>query len=68
MKSEDGTGGRHPSWRCGNVTPPISFKIQEDNLMLSSFLFFFPFPFPKYKNRQNTRKLHKAKKERTFRL
>lgn len=25
MKSEDGTGSRHPSWRCGNVTPPISF-------------------------------------------
>lgn len=39
MKAEDGTGGRHPSWRCGNVTPPISFKIQEDNLMLSSFYF-----------------------------
>ena len=19
---EDGTGSRHPSWRCGNVTPP----------------------------------------------
>lgn len=42
MKSEDGTGGRHPSWRCGNVTPPISFKIQEDNLMLSSF-YFLPY-------------------------
>lgn len=25
MKSEDGTGSRHPCWRCGNVTPPISF-------------------------------------------
>ena len=25
MKSEDGTGSRHPSWRCGIVTPPISF-------------------------------------------
>jgi len=21
MKSEDGTGSRHPCWRCGNVTP-----------------------------------------------
>ena len=25
MKSEDGTGSRHSCWRCGNVTPPISF-------------------------------------------
>ena len=28
MKSEDGTGSRRPSWRCGNVTPPISFCIK----------------------------------------
>ena len=25
MNTEDGTGSRHPCWRCGNVTPPISF-------------------------------------------
>ena len=29
MKAEDGTGSRHPSWRCGNVTPPISFDIKK---------------------------------------
>ena len=30
MKAEDGTGRRRPSWRCGNVTPPISFSIYGD--------------------------------------
>ena len=29
MKSEDGTGSRHPCWRCGNVTPPISFVLSD---------------------------------------
>ena len=38
MKAEDGTGGRHPSWRCGIVTPPISFKYQEDLVEMRGLL------------------------------
>ena len=37
MKSEDGTGSRHPCWRCGNVTPPISFISK----MVTSVTIFF---------------------------
>ena len=36
MKAEDGTGSRHPSWRCGNVTPPISFDINKGAVAKSS--------------------------------
>lgn len=38
MKSEDGTGSRHPCWRCGNVTPPISFI---SKMVTSVTIFFF---------------------------
>lgn len=38
MKAEDGTGSRRPSWRCGNVTPPISFDISSEQLRLLTFL------------------------------
>lgn len=39
MKSEDGTGSRHPCWRCGNVTPPISF-ISKMVTPVTIFFFF----------------------------
>lgn len=38
MKSEDGTGSRHPCWRCGNVTPPISFISKMVTLVTIFFL------------------------------
>ncbi len=37
MRAEDGTGSRRPSWRCGNVTPPISFSIYGEQLRLLVF-------------------------------
>ena len=39
MKSEDGTGSRHPCWRCGTVTPPISF-ISKMVTPVTIFFFF----------------------------
>ncbi len=43
MKSEDGTGSRHPCWRCGNVTPPISFI---SKMVTPSFLTTTPLKKP----------------------
>lgn len=45
MKSEDGTGSRHPCLRCGNVTPPISF-ISKMVTPVTIF-FFFDYHTPK---------------------
>ena len=44
MKSEDGTGSRHPCWRCGNVTPPISFIRMVTPVTI---FFFFDYHTPK---------------------
>jgi len=33
MKSEDGTGGRHPSWRCG-LSPTYFIEKEEAKLPL----------------------------------
>lgn len=41
MEAEDGTGSRRPSWRCGNVTPPIPFDISSEQLRLLTFLFIY---------------------------
>ena len=38
MKSEDGTGSRHPCWRCGDGTPPISLM---SKMVTPVTIFFF---------------------------
>lgn len=42
MEAEDGTGSRRPSWRCGNVTPPIPFDISSEQLRLLTFFIYIP--------------------------